>query len=116
MIDPRSPLKEGKDSHGNPVRLGEIDTGGYFVGYIDEDGLCWESVRERDCAIASGRFYDACIDWDRNGQQGPPPSKYAIAREHCIDPSSVMAAVRSMNRTLGSIDPMTKLLAAVEAA
>jgi hypothetical protein len=115
-IDPRSPCKSGHDSHGNPVKLGDRDTGGYFVGYIDTDGLAWENLRERDCAIASGRFYDACIEWDRNGQKGMPPSKYAIARKHCLDPASIPAAVKAMNYTLGSVDPLTKLVAAVDAA
>ena len=37
----------GVDSHGQPVRLGERDTDGHLVGYIDGAGLAWESLAER---------------------------------------------------------------------
>jgi hypothetical protein len=41
----------GIDGHGHPVRLGERDSAGYLVGYIDEHGLAWESLNERIVAI-----------------------------------------------------------------
>ena len=41
----------GIDGHGQPVRLGERDSAGYLVGYIDEHGLAWESLNERIVAI-----------------------------------------------------------------
>jgi hypothetical protein len=37
----------GIDGHGHPVRLGERDSAGYLVGYIDEHGLAWQSLNER---------------------------------------------------------------------
>jgi hypothetical protein len=37
----------GIDSRRQPVRLGERDTDGHVVGYIDEDGLAWQSLAER---------------------------------------------------------------------
>jgi hypothetical protein len=51
--------RAGIDSHGEPVRLGERDTSGYLVGYIDDDGLAWESLRERIVAIQGQRLADA---------------------------------------------------------
>jgi hypothetical protein len=41
----------GIDSHWQPVRLGERDSTGYLVGYIDEHGLAWQSLSERIVAI-----------------------------------------------------------------
>ena len=41
----------GLDVHGHPVRLGERDSAGFPVGYIDEHGLAWESLNERIVAI-----------------------------------------------------------------
>ena len=49
----------GLDLHGEPVRLGEHDSAGYLVGYVDEAGLAWESLRERLVARAAGRIVDA---------------------------------------------------------
>jgi hypothetical protein len=34
----------GIDGHGQPVRLGERDSDGYLVGYIDEHGLAWNQL------------------------------------------------------------------------
>jgi hypothetical protein len=39
--------RAGLDTHGQPVRLGERDSDGYLVGYIDEHGLAWESLTEK---------------------------------------------------------------------
>jgi hypothetical protein len=41
----------GLDSRGQPVRLGERDSDGHLVGYIDNHGLGWESLRE--CLVAT---------------------------------------------------------------
>ena len=49
---------EGHDSHMMPVKLGEKDTDGHVVGYIDEEGLSWESREERDAAVGAGRIAD----------------------------------------------------------
>jgi hypothetical protein len=40
----------GIDGRGEPVRLGEIDSEGQLVGYIDQHGLAWQSFA--DCLIA----------------------------------------------------------------
>lgn len=49
----------GIDSHGQPVRLGEYDSTGHLVGYIDDDGLAWESLRERILAVCGHGLEDA---------------------------------------------------------
>jgi hypothetical protein len=49
----------GIDSRRQPVRLGERDTEGRIVGYIDEYGLAWESLTERIVAQRAGRLFDA---------------------------------------------------------
>ena len=49
----------GLDLHGEPVRLGERDSDDYLVGYVDGNGLGWESLRERLVATAAGRLVDA---------------------------------------------------------
>jgi hypothetical protein len=41
----------GVDSSRQPVRLGERDSTGHVVGYIDEHGLPWESLIERIVAV-----------------------------------------------------------------
>jgi hypothetical protein len=49
----------GIDSRRQPVRLGERDSDGHVVGYIDEDGLAWQSLAERIVARRGGRLFDA---------------------------------------------------------
>jgi hypothetical protein len=49
----------GIDSHRQPVRLGERDTDGHIVGYIDEQGLAWESLAERIVALHGGDLAEA---------------------------------------------------------
>jgi|SRR5215211_6829184 len=49
----------GIDSSGQPVRLGERDTTGHVVGYIDEQGLAWESLTERVVAVHGNRLAEA---------------------------------------------------------
>jgi len=49
----------GVDSHGQPVRLGERDSAGHLVGYIDQDGLAWESLGERIVAVRGQRLAEA---------------------------------------------------------
>jgi hypothetical protein len=49
----------GIDSHRQPVRLGERDSDGHIVGYIDEQGVAWESLAERIVARHGGRLFDA---------------------------------------------------------
>jgi hypothetical protein len=51
----------GVDSSGQPVRLGERDAAGHIVGYIDEQGLAWESLTERIVAVHGNRLMEALI-------------------------------------------------------
>jgi hypothetical protein len=49
----------GVDGSGEPVRLGERDSAGHVVGYIDEQGLAWESLTERIVAVQGNRLAEA---------------------------------------------------------
>ena len=49
----------GVDSSRQPVRLGERDSSGHLVGYIDEHGLAWESLIERIVAVHGHRLAEA---------------------------------------------------------
>jgi len=49
----------GIDSSGQPVRLGERDSTGHLVGYIDETGVGWESLLERVVAVYGHRLAEA---------------------------------------------------------
>lgn len=83
-------LTEGKDVDGIPRRLGDRDSMGHIVGFIDEDGNCWETVAERDGAITAGRYQDAMIEWESKGGEKPDPTVIAI--ETCFDRGNVTAA------------------------
>jgi hypothetical protein len=61
----------GVDSSREPVRLGERDSSGHLVGYIDEHGLAWESLIERIVAVHGQRLAEAMAlpyDDPRRGQ------------------------------------------------
>jgi hypothetical protein len=49
----------GRDGSGEPVRLGERDAGRHVVGYIDPDGLAWESRIERIVTVHGQRLAEA---------------------------------------------------------
>jgi hypothetical protein len=49
----------GIDLHRQPVRLGERDTDGHMVGYIDEHHIAWESLAERTIAEHGNRLFKA---------------------------------------------------------
>lgn len=85
---------EGKDIDGIPRRLGDRDSMGHVIGFIDHDENCWETVAERDGALTAGRYQDAMIAWEREGKKGPEPRATLIAREVCLDRANVAAAVR----------------------
>jgi hypothetical protein len=67
--DPSRPIEQrlleqprrtvGVDSSREPVRLGERDSSGHLVGYIDEHGLAWESLIERIVAVHGQRLAEA---------------------------------------------------------
>jgi hypothetical protein len=55
----------GIDSTGQPVRLGERDSHGHIVGYIDPQGLAWESLAEQLVATRGSQLADAiALDYD----------------------------------------------------
>ena len=62
-----SPLTEGIDSNGHPVSLGEADSNGDLVLYIDVEGLCWGSRCEREVSLCVGRYLSARNEWTRTG-------------------------------------------------
>jgi hypothetical protein len=49
----------GVDSSGEPTRLGERDSSGHLVGYIDADGRTWESLTERIVAVQGQQLAEA---------------------------------------------------------
>jgi hypothetical protein len=51
----------GVDSSGQPVRLGERDAAGHIVGYIDQQGLAWESLTQRIVAVQGNHLAEALI-------------------------------------------------------
>jgi hypothetical protein len=60
----------GIDAHGEPVRLGEHDTTGHIVGYIDQDGLGWQSLNELIVAVQGQRLADVLELADSDPRRG----------------------------------------------
>lgn len=87
--------KAGLDTNGEVKRLGETDSLGYQVGWIDEDGCCWESVRERDIAIATGRWLDARKEWQA-GVRSRFPSRLLFAVKESHQKRNIPAIMREM--------------------
>jgi hypothetical protein len=106
----------GVDSNGQPVRLGEFDSLGHIVGYIDEDGSCWESLRERDTSTTAGRYEEAMALF-RRGDRTVAPDPDEFAREHCRDPEHREEAAREAREQVEFYDrlrgAMPKLAAEV---
>lgn len=94
-IDPDSPREWGLDTSGVPRELGDIDSDGYFVGYIDEEGTTWQDRKERDVAVGSGRCNDAFCAWNRTGGfLGTEPDYMGIIRAHGVLPQHEDEAYR----------------------
>jgi hypothetical protein len=71
--------KTGHDSDGKPISIGDTDDDGRRVGFIDREGLAWESRAERAGAIASGRFTEAEQDHERGDRRTRPlPILFAL--------------------------------------
>jgi hypothetical protein len=82
--DPDSPRGRGRDAHGACRELGEIDSDGHPVGWIAVDGSCWQSRREHEIAIASGRYLDAWLRWNRTGGAlGTEPDPARFVARYC---------------------------------
>ena len=79
-------LDTGHDSAGAPVSIGTLDTDGVVVGYIDHDGLAWESYRQRCAVLTEGRLLDFSMSrhaWRRTLGTFPlrlPVLAYIVAR------------------------------------
>ncbi len=56
--------KKGRDTSGQMHCIGDTDSDGYRVGYIDSKGNSWESRDEFELATASGRLHDAFVTRD----------------------------------------------------
>ena len=103
--------QEGKDSHGNTVRLGETDGDGFLVGFIGADGACWESITERDVATTCGRFMDEWNQWNRcGGLLGAEPEAYVVAQRECIHPDSVDLAATEAQSQIDFEDPVSRAM------
>lgn len=83
----------GVDVNGEPARLGEFDSTGHIVGYIDDKGNCWESLKERDCSMSAGRYLDEMSNY-RAGRRVSEPDPQVISGSICINPEHVEAAVQ----------------------
>ena len=95
LIDPESPKQQGTDIEGKRRELGDTDSMGHFIGWIDESGDCWESCRERDCTITAGCFRDQMSQWNRSGGLlGMKPDARLIAESMCLNPDSIEEAIR----------------------
>lgn len=108
-IDPASPQNKGTDSCGAPRTLGDTDATGHFVGYIDDEGTCWESCLERDCAITSGRFMEAWDEWYCNGGITEQPDPLDFAQRLCLREASVAEAAASAARETDMSDPLVRI-------
>lgn len=114
IIDPDSPRKTGTDVDGKPRELGEIDSMGSFIGYIDEDGDCWESLHERDLALTAGRAHDAYIEWNRSGGVlGEEPNIREIAERVCQNPDHIEEAIRFAEQQNDPNDPLNIILSGI---
>jgi len=103
--------EDGVDSHGNPVCLGERDSDGILVGYIDIDGTCWESLEERDVATTMGRFWDQWLLWNKSGGLiGSLPDAMEIAQRECLDPDSVEEAAQAARDQIDPRDPVARMM------
>jgi hypothetical protein len=98
--DPDSPRRHGRDAHGVPRELGDIDSDGYLVGWIAPDGGCWQSRREHEIAIASGRYLDAWQRWNHcGGALGVEPDAARFVARYC-SPDSEDEALRECTETV----------------
>jgi hypothetical protein len=66
-----SPRTAGYEPGNGPLRLGETDSTGHKVGYIDEGGCCWESEDEMIVSTAVGRCHDAIVAWQKGEGEKP---------------------------------------------
>ena len=100
-IDPESPHRVGIDTEGVVRRLGETDSDGEFVGYIDETRAVWNSRRERDAAVGGGRCFDAFLAWNEHGGAlWEKPDYYLILYRTNVKPEHVRHALAEFERQI----------------
>lgn len=80
MALPRETKMEGYDTQGVPVRLGDTDSDGYPVGYIDPEGLAHESHYKAEQSRLEGRLFDLAKVVPSRGLAAVAR---VIAREEC---------------------------------
>lgn len=79
---PKTSLTEGHDTTGKPVKLGDVDTDGYPVNYIEPEGLGHESHKAAELSRASGEFDELTRQY-RAGELEAPPSPNAVVTRLC---------------------------------
>jgi hypothetical protein len=100
----------GYDIDGNPVSLGDTDSSGREVGYIDLAGTAWESLEERDIATTCGRYLEAWNRWNRTGGLlGKQPDPREIALRECYDLDNVEVAAEEAARETDPEDLVTQM-------
>jgi hypothetical protein len=98
---PESSKVEGLDSHGNFVRVGDVDTDGFLVGYIDDEGLSWESRQDRDAAVGGGTIHDSSqrdrtnLDAILDEAGVLPENRYAAVKEF-VEGEAMNDIIRSL--------------------
>jgi hypothetical protein len=79
--------QEGTDKNGNTVRLGDTTSEGSYVGFIDAEGMDWESREEYDISVSSNALFDAVIKWNKaGGLVGKRPDYAKILHDIGSDP------------------------------
>lgn len=100
----------GYDIDGTPISLGEIDSSGSEVGYIDLEGTAWESLEERDIATTCGRYLDAWNRWNiTGGLIGKEPDPWEIALRECYDLDNAEVAAEEAARETDPEDLVTQM-------
>lgn len=89
-------LRVGTDFEGVKRSLGDKDSDGRIVGFIDPSGNCWESALEHDMVRTQALYDEESLLWDKEG--GLEPDSLEIARSVCQDPKNIEEAARAAER------------------
>ena len=87
----------GTDGEGRTVAIGSTDRHGYRVGFIDRDGLAWQSRAERDGAVASGRYVEAALAY-QHGERRTRPRRILFALRH--GPLTLRSTLREIDEAV----------------
>jgi hypothetical protein len=100
----------GYDIDGTPVVLGDTDSSGRPVGYIDLEGTAWESLQERDIATTCGRYLEAWNQWNKTGGLlGAEPDPWDAALRECYSLENLEAAAQAAAIETNPEDPLTRM-------